>query len=217
MKYDRIQETFRYITPGLYFLALVLLINYEGISECADIKETISTFSAIIILLLPFVGFVVGYFIECVMALIERGLYWIGISRPSRKLLHGKSEMYHFSDEVRTAILQGVEVNDNKTANRYQQVAKQVVGDNSIVTRHYNQSIMARHIFGAQLFVSVYYLAFAGGWSLWNLVISAIVVGLLGYFWYHQTCVYMKYLIAEYGKIIIASQKTSKVDDNEQG
>lgn len=199
MKYERIQEMFRYITPGLYLLALILLMNYDTIKGDELLQDAISKFSAIIIVLLPFVGFVAGYFIECIMTWVERSLYMIRISRPSRVVLNGKCSLYVISDDARKAITNGEKV-DNKEANHYQQLAKQAVGEKDVVSRGYHQSIMARHILGAQLLGCIYYLAFAGGWSWCHLVYTVLIVLVVAFFWYHQTCVYMKYLFAEYGK-----------------
>ena len=201
MKYDRIQEMLRYITPGLYFLALVLVVNFDTISNNEQIRDTIAKFSAIIIVLLPFVGFVIGYFIECLMAWFERLLYWVCIPRPSRVVLNGKVQLYVLEDNVRKAITNGTIV-VNKDADRYQQIAKQVVGSNEIVSRCYYQSIMARHIWGAQLFASIYYLSTVGGWSWCHFAWVVLLLLLLTLFWYHQTCVYMKYLFAEYSKTL---------------
>lgn len=201
MKYDRIQEMLRFITPGLYFLALVLVVNFDAISNNEQLRDTIANFSAIIIVLLPFVGFVVGYFIECLMAWFERFLYWIGVPRPSRVVLNGKVRLYILEDNARRSITNGTLVG-NKDANRYQQIAKQKVGDNEIVSRCYYQSIMARHIWGAQLFASIYYLSTVGGWSWCHFKWTMVILLLLTFFWYHLTCVYMKYLFAEYGKTL---------------
>lgn len=213
MKYDRIQEMFRYITPGLFLMALILLIHFEELIEDKTLLEAVKGFETIIIVLMPFVGFVVGYLIECMMTWVERGLYYVRISRPSRKVLRGKSELYKLDDEYADAILDGTFVNDNKTANKYQQIAKQEVGDNDLVNRYYYQSIMARHILGAQLIGSIYWLGFAGGWSLWHLVYAAFFIVVLVFFWYHQNCVYMKYLFAEYAKIILSHQKKTSIDE----
>ena len=199
MKYERIQEMFRYVTPGLYMLALILWVNFDTIKGDELLQDAISKFSAIIIVLLPFVGFVAGYFIECIMTWVERFLYLIGIPRPSRVVLNGKCSLYVISGDARKAITDGENV-DNKAANRYQQLAKQEVGEKDVVSRGYHQSIMARHILGAQLLGCIYYLAFAGGWSWCHLVYTVLIVLVVGFFWYHQTCVYMKYLFAEYGK-----------------
>lgn len=199
MKYDRIQETFRYITPGLYLFALILVVNFGLIKSDVLLRDAIAKFSAIIIVLLPFVGFVVGYFIECITTWLERFFYWIRIPRPSRIVLNGRCSLYVISDEARTKITCGEEVG-NKEANRHQQLAKQAVGENEVVSRCYHQSIMARHILGAQLMGCIYYLAFAGGWSWCHLFYASLIVLVVGLFWYHQTCVYMKYLFAEYGK-----------------
>lgn len=201
MKYDRIQEMFRYVTPGLYLLALVLVVNFKTISGNEALKDSISKFSAIIIVLLPFVGFVFGYFIECLMACLERFFYWIGVPRPSRIVLNGKCSLYVIAEDVRRKITEGLHVN-NKKSNEYQQIAKQKVVDKDVVSRGYYQSIMARHILGAQLLASIYWLGFAGGWSWCHLVWSVAILTLLILFWYHQTCVYMKYLFAEYGKTL---------------
>lgn len=213
MKYDRIQEMFRYITPGLFLMALILLIHFEELIEDKTLLEAVKGFETIIIVLMPFVGFVVGYLIECMMTWVERGLYYVRISRPSRKVLRGKSELYKLDDEYADAILDGTFVNDNKTANKYQQIAKQEVGDNDLVNRYYYQSIMARHILGAQLIASIYWLGFAGGWSLWHLVYAVFFIVVLVFFWYHQNCVYMKYLFAEYAKIILSHQKKTSIDE----
>jgi len=142
MKYDRIQEMLRYITPGLFLMALILLIHFEELIEDKTLLETVKGFEAIIIALMPFVGFVLGYLIECMMTWVERGLYCARISRPSRKVLHGKSELYKLDEKYADAILDGELVNDNKTANKFQQIAKQEVGDNDLVNRYYYQSIM---------------------------------------------------------------------------
>lgn len=205
MKYDRIQETFRYITPGLYLLMQLLVVNIGTIKSDESLKDTIADFSAIIIVLLPFVGFVVGFFIECIMTWVERFLYLIRLSRPSRVVLNGKCSLYVISEDARIRITRGETV-DNEKANRYQQLAKQAVGENDVVSSGYHHSIMARHILGAQIFGSIYYLAFAGGWSWCHLIYSLLIVLLLGFFWYHQTCVYMKNLFAEYGKVLISEK-----------
>lgn len=207
MKYDRIQEAFRFITPGLYFLALVLIINLNKVRGDSTIVETIDKLSSVIVVLLPFLGFVVGFIIESIMTWIERGLYLIGISRPSRKVLHGSSELYVLNDNIRDQILKGETVNDNKTANHYQQEAKQSLGNNEKVSRFYHHSIMARHIVGAQLLATVYYFASGGEWVWWHIIIAVSILLLLGIFWYHQNCVYMKYLFAEYGKQLIETAK----------
>ena len=201
MKYERIQELFRYVTPGLYMLALVLLVNFEMISVNETLKDAIASFSAIIIVLLPFVGFVLGYFIECLMAWLERILYCLGIPRPSRIVLNGKCSWYVIADEVRRKITTGDKVK-NKKANEIQQIAKQAVAKDEVVTRCYYESIMARHILGAQLLASIYWLGFSGGWSWCHFVWTVVALSLLTFFWYHQTCVYMKYLFAEYGKTL---------------
>lgn len=201
MKYERIQELFRYITPGLYLLALVLIANFEALCGNDKLRDTIAKFSSIIILLLPFVGFVIGYFIECLMAWIERLLYWFGIPRPSKVVLNGKCSLYVVDNDILKRVNKGSTVK-NKDANKYQQIAKQMVGGKEVVLRYYYQSIMARHILGAQLLASIYYFCFKDRWTWTLLGCCVVIIALLIFFWYHQTCVYMKYLMAEYGKFL---------------
>lgn len=202
MKYERIQEMFRYVTPGLYMLALVLLVNIDTIKSDESLKDAISKFSSIIIVLLPFVGFVLGYFIECLMAWLERILYWLGVPRPSRVVLNGECRWYVIEEKVRRKITTDAKLK-NKKANEFQQIAKQAVAKDEVVTRCYYQSIMARHILGAQLLASIYWLVFVGGWSWCHFVWTVVALFLLTFFWYHQTCVYMKYLFVEYGKSLL--------------
>ena len=201
MKYERMQELFRYVTPGLYMLALVLLVNFEKISGNEALKDTIARFSAIIIMLLPFVGFVLGYFIECLMACLERIFYGIGVPRPSRVVLNGKCNWYVIAGDVRRKLTGGGRVKNQKS-NEIQQIAKQAVAKDEVVTRCYYQSIMSRHILGAHLLASIYWLGFAGGWAWSHFAWTIVVLSFLTFFWYHQTCVYMKYLFAEYGKTL---------------
>lgn len=200
MKYDRIQEMFRFVTPGLYLLALVLLINFKAISK--DSIDAISKCSAIIVLLVPFVGFVVGYFIECLMTIVERLLYLLHVPRPSKVVLNGKCRIYYLDLSLRKRIIDGKDKVNNKEANKLRQNVKQKVGKNETVEKFYYQSIMARHILGAQVLASLYYLAVAGGWSWCHLGWAIGIIVLLTIFWYHQNCVYMKYLFAEYGKLM---------------
>lgn len=199
MKFDRIQDLMRYITPGLFLIALMLFVFFDDFLTVAGLLEK---FSAAVVVLLPFVGFVVGYLIECVMTWVERGLYWFGIARPSKHILFKERQLYVLENRTRAEIRKLKEGNSNRTANYLQQIAKQSVGDKEVVSRHYYLSIMSRHIWGAFFIAGVSYLVFVK-WSWSNLVVIALIMFTLGGFWYHQTCVYMKYLFAEYGKVLL--------------
>lgn len=214
MKYDRIQEVLRYITPGLYLLALLLVVNFDVIQKN---EKTLTAASAIIVVLIPFVGFVAGYFVECLMTVIERFLYWIQVPRPSKVVLNASRRSYLLEEAARRKILCGSGEVDNKTANRYRQEAKQVVGLNELVDRYYYQSIMARHILGAQIIATVYYFVVAESWSWCHSSLAIIVIALLACFWYHQNCVYMKYLFSEYGKTIKEKKSNERTETDTGG
>lgn len=205
MKYDGIQGTLRYITPGLYFLALALLIYFNDTEhkyflDAQRVQGFVQNNSAILVVLLPFVGFVIGLFIEGMMVWVERGVYLTGISSPARKILHGTTRYYYLDDELRKRILKRTEINDNKNATIYYQRARQKVGDNTLVARYYEHAMMARHIFGAQLLASAYYLSLGGGWSVLHLVLCLIFLGFIGAYTYHLLCEYMGFLFAESAK-----------------
>ena len=199
MKFDRIQELMRYITPGLFLIALMLFVFSD---EFLAVVGYLEKFSAIIVVLLPFMGFVVGYLIECIMTWIERGLYWLGIARPSKHILFKARRLYVLEDKARAEIRKLREGDDNRAANYLQQIAKQSIGDKEVVSRHYYLSIMSRHIWGAFLIAGVSYL-FSTEFLWLKLFVFVLIMLVLGFFWYHQTCVYMKYLFAEYGKALL--------------
>lgn len=59
----RLQDIMKMIIPGLYLMALVL--GYEFLCSDFDIDTAkLKDLSAIVVLLIPFVGFVVGYFVS---------------------------------------------------------------------------------------------------------------------------------------------------------
>ena len=58
----RLQDIMKMIIPGLYLMALVL--GYEILYSDFDIDTSkLKDLSAIVVLLIPFVGFVSGYFV----------------------------------------------------------------------------------------------------------------------------------------------------------
>lgn len=79
------------IIPGLYLTALIL--GYEILNSNFDIDTSKwKDLSAMVVLLIPFVGFVLGYFVECVTAGIEHGWYALRWRRPSKNILKGSSK-----------------------------------------------------------------------------------------------------------------------------
>ena len=214
MKFDNIQGTLRFITPGLYLLILLLFIFWGDLQKSQEIIDFISKNNTLLVIVVPFVGFVLGYLIEGIMVWLERGAYKLGISSPERKVLNGTTKYYHLKDDLRETVLNtdpekysvfktGWNTKKNEVAYLYMQEAKQTIGDNSVAERYLNHSIMARHILGAQIIASICFLVRAAllnewSWLLFSVGLFLFLVTL--FYYYHLSCDYMDYLFAEYGK-----------------
>ena len=72
----RIEELIRFIIPGLYIAAILGIIavcsNWESIMGTNGIAiiNFIGSTSGIILLLIPFIGFLLGYMVEVMMSII---------------------------------------------------------------------------------------------------------------------------------------------------
>ena len=104
MKFDNLQVTFRYITPGLYLIAMLILLS-GGIAPDSYLKPLATVPDGVMVVLVPFVGFVVGYILEGMMVFIERIAYKIGIKSPEQKILHGTTLYYHLDDTLRKRVI----------------------------------------------------------------------------------------------------------------
>ena len=158
--------------------------------------------SAIVVLLIPFVGFVVGYFVECITAGLEHGWYALGWRRPSKNIMDGSS-MYPVANiemiKMKHQITNGSITNDK--ANEVLQAAKQSITNKEVVEPYRNNATLARNIFGAQLIFTIIYATLLDAFYTevyWYLSLFALLV-FLGY-WIHHNHVYVKYVLAEYGK-----------------
>lgn len=209
MRYDSIQGTLRYITPGLYFIAMLIYLYWGKISSIdTALINQYSDYSAVLVILIPFVGFVLGFFLDGVTIGLERLVYIFRVSSPDRKILHGTTNYYYLDADLRKLILgnQFGKINSNKSAMPFYQKALQRVGENSIVSRLHDHSVMARNIAGAQLIVFI--LSF----TVWKGVAGPFKWISLGFFavlcpyYYHLACVYMDHLFAEYGKCLLADK-----------
>lgn len=197
----RLQDIMKMIIPGLYLMALVL--GYEFLCSDFDIDTAkLKDLSAIVVLLIPFVGFVVGYFVECITAGLEHGWYALGGRRPSKNILEGSS-IYPVADieknNTKHQISNGSITNDK--ANEALQAAKQSIPNKDLVEPYRNNAALARNIFGAQLIFTVVYAVLLDAFYTevyWYLSL-VVLLAFLGY-WNHHNHVYVKYVLAEYGK-----------------
>lgn len=198
----RLQDFIRYIIPGLYVLALISgwYILFRNIQFDTT---RLSDLSGIIIILIPFVGFVVGYFIESMMALIEHLYYRLGGGRPSKNILKG-SKYYPVKERdkiLKNENIKGEDLTDI-IAGQILQRAKQTI--NSERTEVFREnSILARNIFGGQLIATIF-IMFIDSQFYYNgfWYISIIASCLFLWYWVHHNHVYVKYTFAEYAKII---------------
>lgn len=199
----RLQDIMKMIIPGLYLMALVL--GYEILCSDFDIDTAkLKDLSAIVVLLIPFVGFVVGYFVECITAGLEHGWYALGGRRPSKNILEGSS-MYPVAgiEKIKTKhqIASGIISNDK--ANEVLQTAKQGIPNKEVVEPYRNNAALARNIFGAQLVFTVVYAMLIDAFYTdiyWYLSLIVLLV-FFGY-WIHHNHVYAKYVLAEYEEIL---------------
>lgn len=211
----RAQEILRMIIPGLYLIAMLLIIlliggewNKIDIGNQETIIEVLKGASNVVVLLLPFLGFVMGYLIECLMAFGERLIYKLGIRRPSKVVLKGSS-MYELGrlNEIKTD-LEVEKTFTNDEAGRSLQRAKQRIDRKSVEMFH-DTSIMARNIMGSQLLLTFFTARYSGIASCEFVAMLVALIILMAY-WYHRNCVYVKYVFSEYGKVIKV-EKTKNV------
>lgn len=200
----RLQDFIKYIIPGLYVIFFVFiwsLLSPEGYVDVVKLKD----FTGIITLLIPFVGFVVGYFIECLMSCFEH-LFYLKGRRPSKIVLGRKCQFYVLSEKDIAKIMRHHGITDsdisNKIAGQILQIAKQSVSREDVESFRMN-SILARNIFGGQLVLSIAYTCITPLFYTDNVwYISSIFVIIFCLYWYHHNCVYVKYILAEYAKTI---------------
>lgn len=204
----RFQEIFRMIIPGLYLLSIItcsyLFSEHTKLShgDWVELQNIIKNFSTLIVLLIPFVGFVVGYFIECMMSILEHLFYFLGGRRPSKTVLSGSS-IYVVHNL--NSIVDKLGVKDsltNKKCKEALQKAKQQIDRTNCLDFLY-LSVLARNIFGSQLIITIF-LLFQFGWNS-KAVFFALPFNIIFLiYWFHKNHVYVKYVFAEYGKMCIS-------------
>lgn len=202
------------IIPGLYFITLSLgiSVDLEIIridEETPFFKLLTSTFANVIVILLPFLGYIVGYIINICSSYMERLVYRIKkMKRPSQIVL-GFNEDYRLKDVSKILAHYGINEVNEQTAHKAFLLAKEEITQSDRINTHFEQSTFARNIAGVQLlytliaFVSMF---FGGLYSLISFVISAVLCVICLYNWRRQSCVYAKYVFSELEKKIVVLQ-----------
>lgn len=204
----KFSDILRMIIPGLYFITLSLgiSVDLEIIridEENPFFKLLTSTFANVIVILLPFLGYIVGYIINICSSYMERLVYRIKkMKRPSQIVL-GFNEDYRLKDVSKILAHYGINEVNEQTAHKAFLLAKEEISQSDRINTHFEQSTFARNIAGVQLlytliaFVSMF---FGGLYSLISFVISAVLCVICLYNWRRQSCVYAKYVFSELEK-----------------
>ncbi len=199
----RLQDLIKLIIPGLYVVAFVVgwqLLFSNNTTNISKIKD----YTSIIVLLIPFVGFIVGYFVECAMSALEHLFYLLGGRRPSKTILcKGLWSLYFLNSVNKICSKHRISRTiSNAKANEILQIAKQNIDREKVEVFRLN-SMLARNIFGSQLFLTILY-GFASDYFYKDgyFYISLAVSLLFFLYWFHHTHIYVKYVLAEYEKTL---------------
>lgn len=200
----RLQDIMKMIIPGLYLMAMILVLEISQSDFVIDTSK-LKDVSAIVVLLIPFVGFVVGYFVECITAGLEHGWYALGGRRPSKNILSGSAK-YPVADIdiVKKKHQISKRSITNYKANEVLQAAKQILLNKEHMEPYRNNAMLARNIFGAQLVFTVVYAVSLDSFykeTMWYISLGVSIAFLI--YWIHHNHVYVKYVFAEYAKTLL--------------
>ena len=198
----RWQEIIKILIPGFYLLfgiGISVLINHNAFDK--GIVEIIGKLSAILLVLLFFAAFVVGYINEIISGVLEYLMYHWGIPRPSRLILNNSFTRFHIvrNSDLRNklGLLGNGFVDNGKSAKALTQAKQSINMDGC--QEFYYQSVLSRNLFFAHLFTSII-MFFILGWS-WILFVFTVSVGLLLYWQcWKMNLVYVKKIFLEYLK-----------------
>ncbi len=198
----RWQEIIKILIPGFYLLfgiGISVLINHNAFDK--GIVETVGKLSAILLVLLFFAAFVVGYINEIISGGLEYLMYHWGIPRPSRLILNNRFTRFQIvrNHELRNklGLLRNGFVDNGKAAKALVQAKQSINMDGC--QEFYYQSVLSRNLFFVHLFTSII-MFFILGWS-WILFVFTVSVGLLLYWqWWKMNLVYVKKIFSEYLK-----------------
>lgn len=204
------------IVPGLYFITLCLGICVDleiiRIDEANPFfKLLTSTFANVIVILLPFLGYIVGYIINICSSFMERFAYRRKILKRPSQIVLGFHEDYRLKDVSKILSHYDISVVNEQTAHKAFLLAKEEIPQSDRINTHYEQSTFARNIAGAQLvftliaFVSMF---FGGLYSLISFIISLLLCLINLCNWRRQGCVYAKYVFSE------LERKLEKTEDD---
>ena len=206
----KISDILRMIIPGLYFITLCLGVSVDleiiRIYEATPFfKLLTSTFANVIVILLPFLGYIVGYIINICSSYIERVVYRRKIMKRPSQIVLEFNEDYRLNDVAKLLEHYQISEVNNQTAHKAFLLAKEEISQSDRINTHFEQSVFARNIAGTQFLFTVIALVamFLGGFfSFIGFIISLLLFLLCLYNWRRQSCVYAKYVFSELEKEI---------------
>lgn len=206
----KISDILRMIIPGLYFITLCLGVSVDleiiRIDEATPFfKLLTSTFANVIVILLPFLGYIVGYIINICSSYIERVVYRRKIMKRPSQIVLEFNEDYRLNDVAKLLEHYQISEVNNQTAHKAFLLAKEEISQSDRINTHFEQSVFARNIAGTQFLFTVIALVamFLGGFfSFIGFIISLLLFLLCLYNWRRQSCVYAKYVFSELEKEI---------------
>lgn len=210
----KFSDILRIIIPGLYFITLSLGISVDleiiRIDEATPFfKLLTSTFANVIVILLPFLGYIVGYIINICSSYIERVVYRRKIMKRPSQIVLGFNEDYRLKDVSKILAHYGINEVNEQTAHKAFLLAKEEISLSDRINTHFEQSVFARNIAGTQFLFTVIALVamFLGGiFSFIGFIYSLLLFLIFFYNWRRLSCVYVKYVFSELEKKIIVLQ-----------
>ena len=138
------------------------------------------------------------------MSALEHLFYLLGGRRPSKTILcKGLWSLYVLNSVSKICSKHRISGTiSNAKANEILQIAKQNIEREKVEVFRLN-SMLARNIFGSQLFLTILY-SFASDYFYKDgyFYISLAVSLLFFLYWFHHTHIYIKYVLAEYEKTL---------------
>lgn len=212
----RWQETIKILIPGFYILICAGVEYFTLYFPNNDLCELIEKLSGIIIILMFFLAFVIGYINEILSGIIEYVLYMLGIPRPSRLVLNNAIERFSIAknDELRQNLqISANEKIDNKCAAKSLAAAKQAT-EMEKYQEYYYQSILARNLFFGHLFSFILFIAI-NDWSWFTMAIGLVVTILFGWQWWKMNLTYVKNVFVKYLLHVVNISTTNNNTSNE--
>lgn len=200
------------VVPGFLLIIIIVLFNsaynVELYGQVGKVIKSIKPIpNTVVVVVLPFIAFIIGYLVNMVASFCERYSYkWRIIDRPSHKLLKNEK---NYTKTQRQKLIALIGHKDEYNICREQaglifKKVKEIHKRSYDVDEFYYQSVMARNILGAYSIGILYgvimmlrkSLAFSDfGW-LW--LLSIVLLFCLFKQWVRNNKTYARRLLSEY-------------------